>query len=237
MFNPSLVLPWSKLILDSFKLTMFVEHQNRIPLDATVIVVSNHRSFMDALILIQAVQKPLRIACHYYMGQVPFLRELVFSLGCFPLAKPNQKGRRFLKQGSQILANRQWLGIFPEGAKPMVKLSSPGEVGEFDPGFAHLALRGQIDNLIILPVAIAPQQEKVQGTFPLELLRLFDAEEPLFRGSDWHPVVIYQRVNVFIGHPYRITSQEKAAYKGQNRIPLANGIADYCRQEIITMLK
>ena len=65
----------------------------------------------------------------------------------------------------------------------------------------------------------------------------FDAEEPLFTGSNWHPVVIYQRVNVFIGHPYRITHQEKAAYKGQNRISLANGIADYCRQEIITLLK
>ena len=54
----------------------------------------------------------------------------------------------------------------------------------------------QIDDLVILPVAIAPQQERVQGTFP-----------------------------------------EKAAYNGQNRIPLANSIADYCRQEIITLLK
>ncbi len=237
MFNPSLALPLSAFILNSFKLKMFVEHQNRIPENITVLVVSNHRSFMDALILMQALQKPLRIACHHYMGQVPILRELIDSLGCFPLAKPNQRGRRFLKQGCQFLESGQGLGVFPEGGQPMVKLSDRGEVGKFEPGFAHLALTARVDDLMVLPVAIASLQETVQYSFPVQLLQLFDSDEPLFIGSHWHPVVIYERVRVIIGHPYWITPQWRSTYQGRNRKVLANHLCDYCRQEIMSLLK
>ncbi|TVQ46072.1 MAG: 1-acyl-sn-glycerol-3-phosphate acyltransferase [Gloeocapsa sp. DLM2.Bin57] len=236
MFNPSPALPLSALILDSFQVKMFVEHQNRIPQNTTTLVVSNHRSFMDALILMQALQKPLRIACHYYMGQVPILKELVSSLGCFPLAKPNQRGRRFLKQGSQFLENRQWLGIFPEGGQPMVKLSSPRQVGKFEPGFAHLAFTAKVEDLMILPVAIASSQERVQWSFPVQLLQLFDADEPLFIGSHWHPVVMYERVQIIIGRPYWITPGLRSTYQGRDRKVLANHLCDYCRQEIMSLL-
>lgn len=237
MFNPILILPLSELLLNTLKVRMFVEHQNRIPQEATVMVVSNHRSFMDALILIQALQKPLRIVCHHYMGQMPILRELVTSLGCFPLAKPAQRSRKFLQEGKELLQTRQWLGIFPEGAQPMVNLTPPNQVGTFEPGFAHLAFKAEIPNLVVLPVAIASQQETVNWALPLKWFQLFDPSEPLFSGSGLHPVVIYERLYVFIGHPYWITPQQQAQYRGKHRKQLANNLSNYCRQEIITMLK
>ncbi|ELR99302.1 1-acyl-sn-glycerol-3-phosphate acyltransferase [Gloeocapsa sp. PCC 73106] len=237
MFNPLLVLPLSELLLSTLNLRMFVEHRDRIPQDATVMVVSNHRSFMDALILIKALEKPLRIACHHYMGEMPMLRELVTTLGCFPLAEPPQRSRMFLQQGGEFLESRQWLGIFPEGAQPMVNLTLPNQVGQFETGFAHLVFKARIDNLVVLPVAIASQRESVHKVLPLKFLQFFDPSEPLFTDSGLHPVVVYERVDVLIGHPYWITALHQAKYRGEQRKRLAYDLRDYCRQEIITMLK
>ncbi|WP_318528530.1 1-acyl-sn-glycerol-3-phosphate acyltransferase [Plectonema radiosum] len=58
---------------------MFRYYEERIPQDASVLVVSNHRSFMDAPVLMEALSNPIRFACHHYMGQVPIMRSY-----CYP---------------------------------------------------------------------------------------------------------------------------------------------------------
>ncbi|PLZ95988.1 1-acyl-sn-glycerol-3-phosphate acyltransferase, partial [Fischerella thermalis CCMEE 5328] len=75
----------SHWLLAALSTKMFRYYEDRIPQDASVLVVSNHRSFMDAPILMAALSSPIRFACHHYMGQVPIMREIVAGLGCFPL--------------------------------------------------------------------------------------------------------------------------------------------------------
>lgn len=225
------------IILNSFNLEMEVCNTRLIPRSTTLIVVSNHRSFMDALILLEVVNSRLRIACHHYLGQMPLIRELVTSIGCFPLEKPPRRARHFMKQATGFLKNRQSLGIFPEGAYPMVQLTPPNQVGEFESGFAHVAFQSRNPNLAILPVAIASEAESVHWTIPLQFLRLFDNSEPLFELSGLHPIVVYERVKVIIGSPYRLTLKDYQEYQGQKRKKLAKQLSDYCRQEIINMLK
>lgn len=228
----------SQLLLDSFSVDMEIKNQEKIPQETTVIAVSNHRSFMDALILIQALDKPISIACHHYLGQMPIMRELVTKgLGCFPLAKPPQRARQFLKQGSKLLQNQQSLGIFPEGAYPMVKLTPPNQLGKFEPGFAHLAFKAPIENLAILPIAIFSCAETVSWTFPLKFFQLFDPSEELFNNLELHPVVVYEQVIVEFGNPYWVTPQHRSEYRGQNRKKLANQLSDYCYNEITQLLK
>jgi 1-acyl-sn-glycerol-3-phosphate acyltransferase len=234
LFGDSLQI--SRLILAAFGTQTEHHYLERIPQDGPVLVVSNHRSFMDAPLLMAAMNRPVRFACHHYMGQVPVLRELVNQFGCFPLEEPQQRQQSFFQQAVRLLKSRQMVGVFPEGAEPMVQKTSPTEVGDFQRGFAHLALRSPMENFAILPVAIASQQEAINSAVPLQLLSWIDPSEPLFDQSGWHPMVVYQQVNILIGRPYRITPAQQQHYQGKQARSLVAEITETCRTEIRDLL-
>jgi len=158
---PQTPLLLSHLLLSSLGTQVSLNYAERIPQDGSLIVVSNHRSFMDAPLLMTVLSQPIRFACHHYMGQVPVLREIVTALGCVPLDSASQK-QHFLRQASQLLQSRQTVGIFPEGAQPMVQQTAPNQVGAFQRGFAHLALRtdksAQLDRLEAEGLTRSPRQ-------------------------------------------------------------------------------
>ncbi len=214
----------------------FVYFENRIPDDAVVVVVSNHRSFMDPMMLMVGLGHSLRTACHHYMGEIPGLREAVHLLGCFPLANPSQRGISFLQQGKRLLQAREWIAIFPEGGKPVLELTPPDQMHPFHEGFAHLLLRANLSNLVVLPVAIASLQESISHTFPIKFLHWLDPSEELFNQWHRHPMVIYHRVNVLIGRPYWITPQLRQHYRGRRCQQGVRELTDYCQQEIQHLL-
>ncbi len=215
----------------------FFHYQDRVPRQTAILVVSNHRSFMDAPLLMAAIDRPIRFACHHYMGQVPVMREFVTRLGCFPLDVPEQRQQSFFHQAGRLLQSGQCVGIFPEGAQPMVQLTKPGKVGNFQRGFAHLAFRAPVEDLAILPVAIAPQTETVRSAFPLKLLSWFDPSEPLFKQSGAHPMVIYQRVDVLVGRPIWISASQQQAFQGKQAKPMVTELANYCQTEIKELMQ
>jgi 1-acyl-sn-glycerol-3-phosphate acyltransferase len=204
----------SRSFLATISTKIFRYYEDRIPQDASVLVVSNHRSFMDAPVLMEALSSPIRFACHHYMGQVPIMREIVTrQLGCFPLESTQNRQQSFFQQSQTLLQSKQMVGVFPEGTKPMVKFTPPNQVGEFQRGFAHLALRSQVEDLAILPIAIASLEELSTSALPLRVLSLFDPSEPLFNQPGLHPLVIYRRLAVLIGRPYWIMPQHKEKYR------------------------
>lgn len=208
----------------------------QIPKDTAMLIVSNHRSFMDVAVLMAALDLPIHFACHRYMGQIPIFGELVNQWGFLPLDEPKQRYHTFFDRASLILQNREAIGIFPEGTKPMVEPTFPNSVGEFHRGFAHLALRSPVENLIVLPVAIAAQHELNTNLFPVRWLQLFDPSEPLFDRSTWHPLVLYHQVRVAIGRPIRITSAQKQDYHGRKALNWVNELTASCQQEIRSLL-
>jgi 1-acyl-sn-glycerol-3-phosphate acyltransferase len=226
----------SQLLLTALGTRMQSCYQDRVPTDGAVLVVSNHRSFMDAPLLMAATGRPIRFACHHYMGQVPVMRDLVTKLGCFPLEAPDHRQQSFFQQAIAILQTQNMVGVFPEGAEPMVKQTLREEVGTFQRGFAHLALRAPIENLAILPVAIASHEEATNSAVPLQLLSFFDPSEPLFSQTGWHPMVLYQRVNILIGRPYWIRSSQRVEYQGKQARALVAEITQNCRSEISQLL-
>jgi 1-acyl-sn-glycerol-3-phosphate acyltransferase len=226
----------SRSLLTAMGTRLFIYYEDRIPDDCAIVVVSNHRSFMDAPLLMAALGHPMRIACHHYMGQVPVMREIIQQLGCFPLKEPEHRGKAFFQQAIKLLEQCQWVGVFPEGAQPMVDLTKPSEMTEFHRGFAHLALRAPVRNLAILPVAIASIEETVSSAVPLRFLRLFDPSEPLFEQPGWHPMVLYRRVAVLVGHPYWITPRQREHYQGKQARAVVAEIATTCRDEISKLL-
>ncbi len=165
------------------------------------VVVSNHRSFLDAPVLMAAAGRTVHWASHYYLSQAPGLREVAASLGCIPLKQGSRSQIQFFRTAEGYLAQGSTVGLFPEGAQRIARVSSPLEVGPFQPGFAHLALRSRIRPLPIVPVAILVTEEWQPPDVPLSVLRWFDPTEPMFQAEGGHPVVIYRRLSVRILPP------------------------------------
>jgi len=227
----------SQHILQAAGTRLYVHHRDRVPMDDAVIVVSNHRSFLDACVLMTALDRPVRFACHHYMGQVPVMREFVDSLGCFPLDTPGRRQQAFFQQAGQLLGTHQVVGIFPEGTQPMVTLKPPSTIQTFHRGFAHLALRSPVPNLAILPVAIAANAELSGPALPLRALHWADPSEPLFDQSGWHPLVIYRHVTAYIGQPIWIRQRDRDAYDGKTAKQAVQALSDRCYQDISDLLQ
>jgi 1-acyl-sn-glycerol-3-phosphate acyltransferase len=173
------------------------------------------------------------------------MREIVTGqLGCFPLEAPEHRQQGFFQQALKLLRASQVVGVFPEGTKPMVRFTPPNQIGEFQRGFAHLALRSgsgspgesPVQGLAILPVAIASLEEVNTSAVPLRLLSLFDPSEPLFNQAGWHPLIIYQRLAVLIGRPYWITPQHQQQYQGKQAKTLVADLTDHTQTEIANLL-
>jgi 1-acyl-sn-glycerol-3-phosphate acyltransferase len=228
----------SRCFLAGLGTQMFLYREDRIPQESPVLVVSNHRSFLDPLVLTAALGRSIRFACHHYMGQVPVVRELVTSFGAFPLEAPELRQQHFFAQATALLQNREMVGVFPEGAEPMVKLTVPNAVGKFQRGFAHLALRAPVRDLAVLPVAISAfDEQSVRSAIPLKLLSLFDPSEPLFDRAGWHPVIVYKRVNILVGRPYWITVDRQQQYRGKKAKAVVAELTEHCQREIAQLLQ
>ncbi len=233
-FDPPLHL--SHNLLRTFGTDTSIRYPERIPTSKRVIVVSNHRSFLDAPLLMAAMDRSVRFACHHYMSQVPVMREMISMMGAFPLDAPGQRKKQFFQKSASFLQSRQAVGIFPEGAQPMVKADDPDQLSSFHRGFAHLALRVPVEELAILPVAIASKKEERHAVAPLKLFSLFDPSEPLFDCEGWHPAIVYQRVNILFGQPIWITDTERQQYRGRRGGRMAKEITKSCSDQIADLL-
>ncbi|HEY9769275.1 MAG TPA: lysophospholipid acyltransferase family protein [Coleofasciculaceae cyanobacterium] len=224
-------------IISTVNLNLTQSYTDRIPTDIPTIVISNHRSFLDAPILIKSIPNTLRIACHHYMGQTPGVREIINSLGCFPLAEADRRQKQFFEQANYLLTSRQWVGLFPEGTKPMIEPTAPDEINEFHRGFAHLAWKTPVANLAVLPVAIASLSETNYPSIPIRWLKQFDRDEPFFERQGLHPMLVYHRAQVLIGSPYLINQTQKQEYKGKQAKELALDLTHYCQDQITELLR
>lgn len=214
-----------------------VHYRERIPDARHIILVSNHRSPLDAPLLMSAFEQPIRFACHHYMSRVPLLREMVASMGAFPLDAHGQRQKNFFQRAVELVQSGQVVGVFPEGASPMINHLPPNQLSSFHRGFAHLALRAPVDDLAILPVAIASNAEQVHTVAPLKLFNWIDPSEPLFDGTGWHYAIIYKSVRLLFGHPIHIHESMRQRYHGRHGGALAKETTEMCRSQIISLLQ
>ncbi|WP_254980505.1 1-acyl-sn-glycerol-3-phosphate acyltransferase [Cyanobium sp. ATX 6A2] len=227
----------SRGFLDAVGTKVALHYSERIPTNHRILIVSNHRSVLDAPLLMAAMNRPVRFACHYYMSRVPLLREMVTAMGAFPLDAPRQRQKHFFQQSVEFLKSRQVVGIFPEGAQPMVQVKPANQLSPFHRGFAHLALRAPVPDLAILPVAIASTEEERHNLAPLKLFSLFDPSEPLFNCGGWHSAIVYRHVNILFGYPLWIDTVQRQQYRGSHGGQLAKELTQSCWDQIVGLLR
>jgi len=210
-----------------------VTGRQNVPTDAPLMVVSNHRSPLDGPILMAGLDREIAFVTHQYMGNVPLLRDVVHQFGAFPL----ESAHHFFRQGYQRLRRAETIGIFPEGAKPMVQLQPPRQVNPFYRGFAHLALRVPVEAVAILPVALVSDDVGFESPIPLSWLGWFDPSEPLFQQGGSHPIVFYREVEVRIGQPIWVTSSDRHQYQGRSGTNSAQQLTDDCWHAVNDLLQ
>ncbi|WP_218082039.1 lysophospholipid acyltransferase family protein [Anthocerotibacter panamensis] len=213
-------------ILRVFHTQVHIRYQTPLPTDEGLLfIVGNHRSFLDAPLLIWSLGQPVHLICHYYLSQVPILNEVVRQLGGVHLGPGGGGWGQVFRKAGHYLQRNSHVAIFPEGAQLITRSSQANQSAPFSRGFAHLAFRSRVKNLALVPVAIVSRDERTGPLAPLRLLSLFDRQEPRFRETGWHPCVLYERVSLMVGTPRRVTTAELYDYQRGRATQVTTGLA------------
>ena len=115
-----------------------VEHRNLdlIPEDGPALLVCNHVSFVDALLIGGAVRRPIRFVMYYKIYRLPVLNFIFRTAGTIPIAGRNEDLEIYeqaFKRIARYLAEGELVCIFPEG-----KLTRDGEISGFKSGMSRV---------------------------------------------------------------------------------------------------
>jgi len=128
-----------------------VRHVNfdRIPDDGPAVLVCNHVSYMDGLILGGACRRPIRFVMFEPIFQIPVLK-FIFKTGkAIPIASRRENEAVYLNAFEEIsnaLDEGELVCIFPEG-----KVTTDGEIDEFKPGIEKIIKRNPVP---VIPLAL-----------------------------------------------------------------------------------
>ena len=115
------------------------------PQAGPIIVVSNHLSDLDPLVIGSALSRPVSYMAKEELFKPPLLRWWVTACGAFPVRR-GEPDRRAFRTALEVLRRGGVLVMFPEGTRGRDRTLRPPE-----PGAAMLALR---TGAPLLPAAI-----------------------------------------------------------------------------------
>lgn len=159
-----------------------VDHQNleAIPDEGPVVLVCNHVSFVDALLIAGSIRRPVRFVMYYKIFRLPVLNFIFRTAGAVPIAARHEDERIYeeaFRRVAQYLKDGEVVCIFPEG-----KLTADGEMNEF---------RGGVERIIEeTPVPVIPMA--LQGLWGSFFSR--DPDKGFFRR-------FWSRVRLVAGQP------------------------------------
>jgi 1-acyl-sn-glycerol-3-phosphate acyltransferase len=152
---------------------------SRIPARGGAVVAFNHDSYLDALLVAQLTQRPLRFMVMAEVLRVPVLGQLMRSAGMFSVER-NAGDVAAVRTAVEICSGGGLVGIFPEG-----RLFRGASLGPIRRGAARIALEAGVP---IVPVAIGghdpPWRERAFVRVGEPLLPEGDAESLTSRLED-----------------------------------------------------
>ncbi|HDM8043208.1 TPA: MFS transporter [Vibrio campbellii] len=126
-----------------------VTGRQHIPEQGAALIVANHVSYVDALILMGTSTRPVRFVMDKSISELPVLKYVFRHAGVIPICSPRKCAetyKRAFEQIEQALDNDEVVCIFPEG-----RLTSNGELGEFRPGVEKILKRTPVP---VIPMAL-----------------------------------------------------------------------------------
>jgi 1-acyl-sn-glycerol-3-phosphate acyltransferase len=129
---------------------------DKIPDEGAAIVVCNHVSFVDALVISAGCRRPIRWVMYHHIFKVPLLNFFFRTSKAIPIA-PAHEDPLMLEQAydsiRRELADGQLVGIFPEG-----KLTTDGEMSEFRGGVLKILKDTPVP---VIPMALSGLWESI----------------------------------------------------------------------------
>ncbi len=123
--------------------------EENVPDEGAVLIVCNHVSYMDALILGGAIPRPTRFVMYYKIFQIPVASWFFKTARAIPIAGAKEDPdlmQKAFDEVDQALADGEIVGIFPEG-----KLTTDGEIAEFKSGVEKILARRAVP---VVPLAL-----------------------------------------------------------------------------------
>jgi len=139
---------WARSVLAVAGISVRVLHGDRIERGKSFVVVANHESFCDILVLLATLPMQVRFLAKRSVFRVPVLGWSIAAAGFVPVDREDRsRSAATVEAALHRLQGGRSLVIFPEETR-----TPTGDLLPFKRGAAHLALRS---GLPILPVALA----------------------------------------------------------------------------------
>ncbi|MGQ7846563.1 MFS transporter [Granulosicoccus sp. 3-233] len=122
---------------------------DNIPDSGAAIVVANHVSFVDALILGGCIRRPVRFVMYYRIYNLPIMNFIFRTARAIPIAGRGEDPALYeaaFEQMNEALEAGDVLCIFPEG-----QITADGEMNEFRPGILRVLQQCPVP---VVPVAL-----------------------------------------------------------------------------------
>ena len=120
-----------------------------IPESGPAVVVCNHVSFMDPIIIGGSIRRPLRFVMYYKIFDIPILNFFFRNAKAIPIASTHENKQLMDEAFDKVdaeLADGNLVCIFPEGS-----ITQDGEVQRFRPGIEKIIARRAVP---VIPIAL-----------------------------------------------------------------------------------
>jgi 1-acyl-sn-glycerol-3-phosphate acyltransferase len=138
---------WAQSLLNVAGVTVKVRGEEKIPVDSTVLFVSNHQGNFDIPLLLAHIEKPKAFIAKVELLKIPLIRSWMTQMKCVFMDRSDIKqSLKVINQASVHLKEGYSMVIFPEGTR-----SKGNTMGEFKAGSLKLALKAGVP---IIPITI-----------------------------------------------------------------------------------
>lgn len=123
--------------------------EKNVPDEGPALIVCNHVSYMDALILAASIPRPVRFVMYYKIFNIPVMRFIFRNAKAIPIAGAKEDPTLMEKAFEDIdraLAEGEIVGIFPEG-----RLTTDGEIAAFKSGVERILEKRPVP---VVPMAL-----------------------------------------------------------------------------------
>ena len=125
------------------------KHLELIPDEGAALLVCNHVSYVDALLIGGAVRRPVRFVMYYKIYNLPVLNFIFRTAGTIPIVGRGEDEAihdQAFDRIARYLADGELVCIFPEG-----KLTTDGQIDEFKAGVMRILERTPVP---VIPMAL-----------------------------------------------------------------------------------
>ncbi|MEJ8852023.1 MFS transporter [Variovorax rhizosphaerae] len=152
---PEYLLRFVSWVLSHLIYRFKVRGQQHIPGEGAAVLVCNHVSMVDAVLLMAASPRPIRFIMDHQIFKVPVLGWLFKLAKAIPIAPQKEDPAaydRAFDQAAQVLREGDLLAIFPEGA-----LTRDGEMAPFKGGVVKIVERARSEGIEVpvIPMALS----------------------------------------------------------------------------------